>query len=71
MGQLRHNGYKKNKNENFYIENEDYIKRSNEDRSRRERNKNKRKSHSQYSKEFIEETMWMQHNNPFDYRRTK
>ncbi len=70
MNQLRVNGTKKNTQSKYYIDDEDYIKRSNEDRSRRDRDK-KKKSHNQYSPEYLEETLYLQQHTPFDYRRKK
>ena len=70
MNQLRPNGNKKNAQSKYYIDDEDYIKRSNEDRSRRDRDK-KKKSYNQYSPEYLQETLLLQHQSPFDHRRKK
>lgn len=31
--------------------------------------KHQKRSHDQYSREYLESTLWMQKHNPFDYRR--
>jgi hypothetical protein len=69
MGQLKQTDHYKQLKKKYFMDEEDPIKRSNADRSKRDRDK--RKSHDQYSPQYLEETLWLQKHNPFDYRRKK